>query len=86
MENPLRRGCVQGQLGEEGLLIPDVTWLTHEYLLILHKRNPACSHLSRGKAAGFALEMHNKACGDGGLPGLPAAPTAEQCCFPNKIK
>lgn len=77
MENPLGWGCVWGQL------IPDTMWLTHEYLLVLHKRNPACSHLSRGKAVGFALEIQNKACGDGAVPGLPAAPTGEWCCFPS---
>lgn len=83
MENSVRWGCVQGQLGERCLLIPDITWLTHDYLLVLHKRNPACSHLSRGKAVGFALETQNKACRDGAVPGLPAALTAKRCCFPS---
>lgn len=70
MENPKRWGCVRAQLGEQGLLIPDITWPTHEYLLVLHKRNPACTHLSRGKAVGFALETQDKACGDGAMPDL----------------
>lgn len=81
MENPIRWGCVWGQLSEQSLLIPAITWLTHEYLLVLHKGNLACSHLSRGRAVGFALETQNKARGDGAVPGLPAARTAELCCF-----
>ena len=67
-----------GRLGEQGLRISDITWLTHEYLLVLHKRNPARCHLSRGRAAAFALETQNRACEDGAVPGLPAGPPAEQ--------
>lgn len=49
----------RAQLGEWDLHVSDITRLTHQYLLILRSRKPARRHLSRGRAAGSALETQN---------------------------
>lgn len=41
--------CIAGRLGKQALRAANAMALSHKYLLVIHKTNPACCHLSRGR-------------------------------------